>query len=50
MLLALKEMIYFQECQKKGNLTYSQICEVFDDFGVEIFCDNIKGKFITEDE
>ena len=40
----------FSGVSKKGNLTYSQICEAFDETGVEIFCDNIKEKFIKEEE
>ena len=40
----------FSGVSKKGNLTYSQICEAFDKTGVEIFCDNIKEKFIKEEE
>ena len=31
-------------------ITYSQICEEFDKNGIEIFCDNIKSQFISEDE
>ncbi len=37
----------------KGNnkyVTYSEICEMFDERGLEIFCDNIKSKFIINDE
>ena len=40
----------FSGVAKNINLTYSQICEAFDDNGVEIFCDNIKEKFIVGDE
>ena len=40
----------FSGVSKKGNLTYSQICEAFDETGIEIFCDNIKEKFIIEEE
>ena len=40
----------FSGVSKKGNLIYSQICEAFDEKGIEIFCDNIKEKFIMEDE
>ena len=40
----------FSGVSKKGNLTYSEICEVFDERGIEIFCDNIKEKFIKEEE
>ena len=40
----------FSGVAKNTNLTYSQICEAFDVIGVEIFCDNIKEKFINEDE
>lgn len=40
----------FSGVSKKNNLTYSQICESFDEIGVEIFCDNIKEKFITKEE
>ena len=32
------------------NITYSRICEVFDDKGLEIFCDNIKNRFLDENE
>ena len=40
----------FSGVAKNTNLTYSQICDAFDDNGIEIFCDNIKEKFINEDE
>ena len=40
----------FSGVSKNTNLTYSEICEAFDKNGVEIFCDNIKEKFIYEDE
>lgn len=40
----------FSGVSKDSNLTYSQICEAFDEIGVEIFCDNIKEKFIIEEE
>ena len=40
----------FSGVSKKSNITYSQICEAFDEIGVEIFCDNIKEKFIKEEE
>lgn len=32
------------------NITYSRICEVFDEKGLEIFCDNIKNRFLDENE
>lgn len=32
------------------NITYSQICEVFDEKGLEIFCDNIKTSLLDENE
>ena len=34
----------------KTNVTYSQICESFDEKGIEIFTESIKNKFITEDD
>ena len=40
----------FSGVSKNTNLTYSEICDAFDKNGVEIFCDNIKEKFINEDE
>ena len=40
----------FSGVAKNTNLTYSEICEAFDEKGIEIFCDNIKEKFINEDE
>lgn len=40
----------FSGISKNTNLTYSEICDAFDKNGVEIFCDNIKEKFINEDE
>ena len=40
----------FSGVAKNTNLTYSQICEAFDEKGIEIFCDNIKEKFIKEEE
>ena len=40
----------FSGVTKNTNLTYSQICDAFDDKGIEIFCDNIKEKFINEDD
>ena len=39
----------FSGVSKNGNLTYSEICEVFDERGIEIFCDNIKERFIKEE-
>lgn len=32
------------------NITYSRICEVFDEKGLEVFCDNIKNRFLDENE
>ena len=40
----------FSGVAKNTNLTYSQICEAFDEKGIEIFCDNIKEKFVVGDE
>ena len=31
-------------------VTYSQICDDFDTKGIEIFCDSIKDKYLTQDE
>ena len=39
----------FSGVGQNTNLTYSQICEHFDKFGIEIFTDSIKEKFITYD-
>ncbi len=40
----------FSGVSTKQNLTYSQICEAFDEKGIGIFCDNIKEKFADGDE
>lgn len=37
----------FAGCKKK---LYSEICDSFDTMGVNIFCDNIRNKFATEEE
>ena len=34
----------------KGNNIYSQICDEFDDRGIEIFCKNIRSKFIEDND
>ncbi len=34
----------------KKYVTYSQICKMFDESGLEIFCDNIKSRFIRDEE
>ena len=34
----------------KTNVTYSQICESFDEKGIEIFTDSIKDKFISDED
>ena len=39
----------FSGVQSTGNLTYSKVCDAFDEKGVEIFCDNIKYEFIDDD-
>lgn len=39
----------FSGVQSKGKLTYSKVCDAFDEKGVEIFCDNIKYEFIDTD-
>ncbi|WP_407377562.1 McrB family protein, partial [Methanobrevibacter sp.] len=36
--------------KNESYITYSKICEEFDKMGLEIFCDNIKSQFISEDE
>jgi len=40
----------FSGAKTKDYVTYSQICEMFDEKGLEIFCDNIKNRFLDEDE
>ena len=40
----------FSGAKTKDYVTYSQICEMFDEKGLEIFCDNIKNRFQDEDE
>ena len=40
----------FSGTKTKGYVTYSQICEEFDENGLKIFCDNIKNRFLDEDE
>ncbi|WP_407391481.1 AAA family ATPase [Methanobrevibacter sp.] len=40
----------FKGAKTKEYVTYSEICEKFDEIGIEIFCDNIKSKFISDDE
>jgi len=32
----------------KTNVTYSQICEYFDEKGIEIFTDSVKDRFIED--
>ena len=39
----------FSGVQSKGKLTYSKVCDAFDEKGIEIFCDNIKYEFIDTD-
>lgn len=36
--------------QSNMNITYSRICEEFDENGLSIFCDNIKNHFITDED
>ncbi|WP_405290499.1 AAA family ATPase [Methanobrevibacter sp.] len=40
----------FSGAKTDNYVTYSQICETFDEKGIEIFCDSIKSKFISDDE
>lgn len=40
----------FSGAKTTNYVTYSQICEKFDEDGIEIFCDSIKSKFISDDE
>ena len=40
----------FSGAKTNNYVTYSEICEMFDDKGIEIFCDNIKSKFINESD
>ncbi len=40
----------FSGAKTSNYVTYSQICEKFDKDGIEIFCDSIKSKFISDDE
>lgn len=40
----------FSGAKSKDYVTYSGICDVFDEKGVEIFCESIKSKFISDDE
>ena len=40
----------FSGAKTKNYVTYSQICEEFDNKGIGIFCDSIKDKFLDENE
>ena len=40
----------FSGAKTKDFVTYSQICEIFDRKGLEVFCDNIKNRFLDGDE
>ena len=40
----------FSGAKTDNYVTYSQICEAFDEKGIEIFCDSIKSKFISDEE
>ena len=40
----------FSGVGKNTNVTYSQICEGFDEIGIEIFTDSIKDKFIKDED
>ena len=40
----------FSGAKTEDYVTYSQICEMFDVKGLEIFCDNIKNRFLDENE
>ena len=40
----------FSGAKTDNYVTYSQICEMFDVNGLEIFCDNIKNRFLDENE
>ena len=39
----------FSGAKTSNYVTYSQICDVFDEKGIEIFCDNIKSKLISDE-
>ena len=40
----------FSGAKSKDYITYSEICEKFDEIGIEIFCDRIKNQFISDNE
>lgn len=39
----------FSGAKSKNYVTYSEICDKFDEIGIEIFADSIKDQFITDD-
>lgn len=39
----------FSGAKTKNYVTYSEICDKFDEIGIEIFADDIKNLFITDD-
>ncbi len=39
----------FSGAKTKNYVTYSEICDKFDEIGIEIFADSIKDQFITDD-
>lgn len=45
-----KRNYLFSGVKSKNQVTYSEICEEFENKGIEIFADGIKNKFLDEDE
>ena len=39
----------FAGARENNNVIYSRICELFDEIGIEIFCDNIKDQLLNSD-
>ena len=40
----------FAGARENNNVIYSRVCELFDEIGIEIFCDNIKDQLLNSDE
>ena len=40
----------FAGARENNNVIYSRVCELFDEIGIEIFCDNIKEELLDYDE
>lgn len=40
----------FAGARENNNVIYSRVCELFDEIGIEIFCDNIKDQLLNHDD